>query len=48
MGKTITIDMAELGRKGGEARARALSPAKRKRIARKAVKARWAKVKKNV
>ena len=31
----------ELGRKGGRARAAKLSPAKRKRIARAAAKARW-------
>ncbi len=33
----------ELGRKGGNARAKALSAAQRKLIAQKAAKARWAK-----
>jgi len=32
---------AELGRRGGAARARALSPEKRREIARKAAKSRW-------
>jgi hypothetical protein len=36
----------ELGRKGGEARAKSLSPAKRSAIARKAGLARWAKTEK--
>ncbi len=33
----------ELGRKGGQARAKALSPEKRSAIAKKAAKRRWAK-----
>jgi hypothetical protein len=33
----------ELGRKGGKARAEAMSPAKRKAIAKKAAAARWRK-----
>lgn len=33
----------QLGRKGGKARAKALSAAQRQAIARKAAKARWAK-----
>ena len=36
---------AELSSSGGKARAASLSPRRRKEIARKAVKARWAKVK---
>ena len=34
----------ELGRKGGKARAKALSPEKRSAIAKKAAKRRWAKL----
>lgn len=34
---------AELGRKGGKARAEKLSPEKRKEIARKAAEKRWAR-----
>jgi hypothetical protein len=43
MGKKvkITVDVTELGRKGGRARAAALSPDQRKEAARKAIKARW-------
>lgn len=35
----------ELGRRGGKARAAALSPAKRSEIAKQGAKSRWAKVK---
>ena len=34
---------AELGRKGGKARAEAMTPAQRKAVARKAAKTRWGK-----
>ena len=37
---------ASLGRKGGPARAKALSPERRKEIAKKAIQARWEKDKK--
>ena len=41
------VALSKLGAsKGGQARAAALSPAKRKAIARKAVQARWAAVRK--
>ena len=36
---------AALGRKGGEARTRTMTPEQRKKIARKAIAARWAKAK---
>jgi hypothetical protein len=39
--KTLSQIFAALGRKGGVARAKKLSPEQRKRIARKAAKARW-------
>jgi general stress protein YciG len=35
---------SKLGKKGGKARALALSPRKRKQIAKKAAKARWGKL----
>jgi len=35
------IDTAEIGRKGGEARARNLTPKQRSQAARQAVQARW-------
>jgi hypothetical protein len=38
--------MRELGRIGGKARAKALTPARRKEIAKAAVAARWAKTRK--
>jgi hypothetical protein len=42
-GKPAQSAAAELGSKGGKARAASLSPAKRKAIAKKAVTARWQK-----
>lgn len=36
---------AEFARKGGKARAKALTPERRKEIARKAIAARWARKK---
>jgi hypothetical protein len=44
--ETVTQYLARIGAKGGIARARKLTKAERKESARKAVKARWAKVKK--
>lgn len=45
MGKKVrvvmVVDVTENGRKGGRARAAALSPDERKEAARKAIKARW-------
>jgi hypothetical protein len=38
-----SADRIAMGRKGGAARAAKLSPAKRKEIARKGAKSRWAK-----
>lgn len=35
------VDTAKIGKKGGEARAKAMSPAKRKESAVAAIKARW-------
>jgi len=48
MGKKVkvTVDVTELGRAGGQARARNMTPAARSEAARKAVQARWAKAKK--
>lgn len=45
MGKTITItlDVTELGRKGGKARAANLGPKKLRAASRKAANARWEK-----
>jgi hypothetical protein len=37
--------LAELGRKGGKARTKQMTPAERKELARKAAQARWAKQK---
>ena len=37
----ITVDVTELGRKGGQARAANLTPEERKESARSAVAARW-------
>ena len=42
MGK-LSSAAAQLGRKGGKARAKKLTPAQRSEIARKAVNARWEK-----
>ena len=39
--KQLSEAMRELGRKGGKARAKALSPKRRSEIARRAAKARW-------
>jgi len=45
MGKKVRVtrivDVTEMGRKGGHARAAALSPEQRKAAARKAIEARW-------
>ena len=41
MGKKVTIDVTELGRKGGRARAENLSDEQLSAIGRKAIKARW-------
>jgi hypothetical protein len=38
----ITLDVTELGRAGGNARAAAMSPQERSEASRKAVQARWA------
>ena len=48
MGKKVTIvlDVTELGRAGGRARAAKMSAAERSAGARAAAQARWAKVKK--
>jgi hypothetical protein len=43
-----TITVAEAGRRGGQARARNLSPERRREIATKATEARWAKVRAQV
>jgi len=40
------VDTAVIGRKGGKASAKALTPAERSERARKAINARWAKKKK--
>jgi hypothetical protein len=40
-----TLIFSAMGRKGGRARAKTLSPARRKAIAEKAAMARWAKKK---
>jgi hypothetical protein len=42
----VLVDVAAIGKKGGEARAANLSPEQRSASARKAVLARWAGVKK--
>lgn len=44
MGKKILIDVTERGRNGGKARAARLTDKQRSAAARKAVNARWAKV----
>lgn len=44
--KLVLVNVTEVARLGGEARARKLTPAQRSAIARKAAKARWAKEKK--
>jgi hypothetical protein len=44
--KMVLIDVAAIGKKGGEARAAGMSAAERSESARKAVQARWAKAKK--
>ncbi len=41
MKKELTV--SEMARLGGKARAKSLSPARRKEIAQKAIKTRWAK-----
>jgi len=42
---SITVAAQELGRRGGKARAKALSPDRRHEIAKKAIMARWSKAK---
>jgi hypothetical protein len=44
----LRMDSAEMGRKGGKARAKNLSPEERTESARAAVQARWAKKKAEV
>jgi hypothetical protein len=39
----VTMDVKDAGRRGGERRAKALTPKQRKDIARKAALARWRK-----
>ena len=46
--KAGAAGMAKRGRKGGKARAKALTPEQRSEIARNAINARWAKVKAEV
>jgi hypothetical protein len=41
--KKVLVDLVEMGRKGGQARAKKLSPKERSESARKAAKARWEK-----
>jgi hypothetical protein len=43
--KRVLVDLVEVGRKGGEARAKKLSAKQRSESAQKAAKARWAKKK---
>ncbi len=43
---TIKVDVVELGKKGGEARARNMSPEQRSEAARQAARARWGDKKK--
>lgn len=45
---TLTRYFSALGKMGGPARARSLTPARRKAIASKAGKARWARAKRKV
>ncbi len=47
MGKKVELSkyLADLGRKGGKATAKKLSPEERRESARKAAQARWAKIK---
>jgi hypothetical protein len=46
MKKKREMTISEMAKLGGKARARSLSPARRKEIAEKAIKTRWAKSKK--
>jgi hypothetical protein len=46
MGKKVVVDVTELGRAGGRARAANMTAEERSAAARAAVQARWAKVKK--
>jgi len=46
MDKKIREYLTARAREGGQARAKALTPAQRKKIAREAIAARWAKKKK--
>jgi hypothetical protein len=43
--KKVMVDLVDVGRKGGQARAKKLSPKERSESARKAAKARWEKKK---
>jgi hypothetical protein len=43
--KQVLVDLVDVGRKGGQARAKKLSPKERSESARKAAKARWEKKK---
>ncbi|HUD64695.1 MAG TPA: hypothetical protein VMQ17_08960 [Candidatus Sulfotelmatobacter sp.] len=43
---TLREHLAKLGKKGGKARAKKMTPEQRKESARKAIQARWAKQKK--
>jgi hypothetical protein len=43
MDKKVRDYLTKLARRGGEARAKALTPAQRKKIAKAAIAARWAK-----
>ena len=44
MGKKIRIDVTELGRSGGKAKADAMTPEQRSEMARRMVNIRWDKV----
>ena len=44
---TLREHLAKLGKKGGKARAKKMTPEERKESAKKAINARWAKEKKN-
>ena len=46
MDKKVRAYLKRLAQRGGQARAKALTPARRREIARKAIATRWAKRKK--
>jgi hypothetical protein len=46
--ESVSEYLAKIGRKGGKARLTKMTPAARKKIAKKAIAARWAKQKKEV